>query len=113
MNFKKLGIVIEREYLNKVKKKSFLLITFLTPVLFAGIAILPSLIMMGTKEAAKQVGVVDHSGIVMPYLESGEVLEYKDLGADADVESIKADLSKADIDILLTISPNWIRKPRA
>ena len=55
MNFKKLGIVIEREYLNKVKKKSFLLITFLTPVLFAGIAILPSLIMMGTKEAAKQV----------------------------------------------------------
>ena len=105
MNFRKLGIVIEREYLNKVKKKSFLLITFLTPVLFAGIAILPSLIMMGTKEAAKQVGVVDHSGIVMPYLESGEVLEYKDLGASADVESIKADLKKADIDILLTISP--------
>ena len=105
MNFRKLGIVIEREYLNKVKKKSFLLITFLTPVLFAGIAILPSLIMMGTKEAAKQVGVVDHSGIVMPYLESGEVLEYKDLGAGADVESIKADLKKADIDILLTISP--------
>ncbi len=105
MNFRKLGIVIEREYLNKVKKKSFLLITFLTPVLFAGIAILPSLIMMGTKEAAKQVGVVDHSGIVMPYLESGEVLEYKDLGVGADVESIKADLKKADIDILLTISP--------
>ncbi len=104
MNFRKLGIVIEREYLNKVKKKSFLLITFITPVLFAAIAILPSLIMMGAKEAAKQVGVVDHSGIVMPYLESGEVLEYRDLGVDADVEAIKADLSKADIDILLTIS---------
>ena len=104
MNFKKLGIVIEREYLNKVKKKSFLLITFITPVLFAAIAILPSLIMMGAKEAAKQVGVVDHSGIVLPFLENGEVLEYKDLGVDADVEAIKADLSKADIDILLTIS---------
>ena len=105
MNFRKLGIVIEREYLNKVKKKSFLLITFLTPVLFAGIAILPSLIMLGAKEEAKQVGVVDRSGIVMPYLESGEVLEYKDLGADADVEAIKADLNAADIDILLSISP--------
>ena len=104
MNFRKLGIVIEREYLNKVKKKSFLLITFITPVLFAAIAILPSLIMMGAKEAAKQVGVVDHSGIVLPFLENGEVLEYKDLGVDADVEAIKADLSKADIDILLTIS---------
>ena len=105
MNFKKLGIVIQREYLNKVKKKSFLLITFLTPVLFAAIAILPSLIMMGTKEAAKEVGVVDRSGIVMPFLENGEVLVYKDLGADADVDAIKGDLRGAGIDILLTISP--------
>ena len=105
MNLRKLGIVIEREYLNKVKKKSFLLITFLTPLLFAGIAILPSLIMYGTQEEAKQVGVVDNSGIVMPYLQSGEVLAYKDLGADADVEAIKADLGAAGIDILLTISP--------
>ena len=105
MNLRKLGIVIEREYLNKVKKKSFLLITFLTPLLFAGIAILPSLIMYGTKEEAKKVGVVDNSGIVMPYLQSGEVLAYKDLGIDADVEAIKADLGAAGIDILLTISP--------
>ena len=27
MNLKKLGIIIQREYLNKVKKKSFLLTT--------------------------------------------------------------------------------------
>ncbi len=105
MNLRKLGIVIQREYLNKVKKKSFLLITFLTPLLFAGIAILPSLIMYGTKEEAKQVGVVDRSGIVLPYLESGDVLAYKDLGADADVDALKADLSLSGIDILLTISP--------
>ena len=104
MNFKKLGIVIQREYLNKVKKKSFLLITFLTPLLFAAIAILPSLIMYGAKEEAKQVGVVDRSGIVLPFLESGEVLQYKDLGADADIDAIKADLNAADIDILLSIS---------
>ena len=36
MDFKKLGIVIQREYLNKVKKKSFLLTTFGVPILFAG-----------------------------------------------------------------------------
>lgn len=104
MNFKKLWIVIQREYLNKVKKKSFLLITFLAPVLFAALCILPSFIMMGTKEAAKQVGVVDRSGIVLPYLEDGQVLQYKDLGPDADVDAIKADMSKAGVDILLTVS---------
>ncbi len=104
MNFKKLWIVIQREYLNKVKKKSFLLITFLAPVLFAALCILPSFIMMGTMEAAKQVGVVDRSGIVLPYLEDGQVLQYKDLGPDADVDAIKADMSKAGVDILLTVS---------
>ena len=104
MNFKKLWIVIQREYLNKVKKKSFLLITFLAPVLFAALCILPSFIMMGTKEAAKQVGVVDRSGIVLPYLEDGQVLQYKDLGPDADIDAIKADMSKAGVDILLTVS---------
>ena len=76
MNISKLGIIIQREYLNKVKKKSFLLITFLAPILFAALCIIPSLIMMGAKEEAKKVGVIDRSGIVTPFLESGETIEY-------------------------------------
>ena len=104
MNFKKLGIIIQREYLNKVKKKSFLLITFLAPVLFAAIAILPSIIMMGTKEEAKKVGVVDRSGIVLPYLEDDDVTHYIDLGAAADIDGLKADLKGAGVDVLLSIS---------
>ena len=104
MNFKKLGIIIQREYLNKVKKKSFLLITFLAPVLFAGIAILPSLIMLGAKEEAKQVGVIDRSGIVLPYLTDNDVTIFKDLGADANPDAIKADFGAAGVDVLLSIS---------
>ena len=104
MNFKKLGIIIQREYLNKVKKKSFLLVTFLAPVLFAAIAILPSLIMLGAKEEAKQVGVIDRSGIVMPFLTDNEVTHFQDLGPDASPEAIKADFSASGVDILLTIS---------
>ena len=104
MNFKKLGIIIQREYLNKVKKKSFLLITFLAPVLFAGIAILPSVIMMGAKEEAKQVGVIDRSGIVLPYLTDNDVTIFKDLGADADPDAIKSDFGSAGVDVLLSIS---------
>ncbi len=104
MNFKKLGIIIQREYLNKVKKKSFLLITFLAPILFAGICILPTVIMMGTKEEAKKVGVIDRSGIVLPYLEDNEVTHYVDLGPDAVADSLKANLKAAGIDVLLSIS---------
>lgn len=104
MNIKKMWIVIQREYLNKVRKKSFLLITFLAPVFFAAIAILPSLIMMGAKEEAKTVGVVDRSGIVTPYLTDNDITVFKDLGTELDVESAKSDLSALDVDVLLSIS---------
>ena len=104
MNIKKLGIIIEREYLNKVKKKSFLIITFLAPVFFAAICILPSVIMMNAKEEAKQVGVIDRSGIVLPYLTNNEVTIFQDLGPEASPEAIKADFAAAGVDVLLSIS---------
>ena len=104
MNFSKLGIIIGREYRNKVQKKSFIIITFLAPILFAAIAILPSVIMMGTKEEAKKVGVVDASGIVLPYLTDNDVTQYVDL-AGASADSVKAHLKDYGVDILLTISP--------
>ena len=45
MNFRNIGIVISREFMTRVRKKSFLIITFLGPILFAAIAVIPSLIM--------------------------------------------------------------------
>ena len=103
MNLQKLGIIISREYLNKVKKKSFLLITFLAPLLFAGMAVLPTVIMMGTKEEAKKVGVLDASGIVAPYLENDETVQYVFL-QDVTADEVKADMPAYGVDVLLTIS---------
>lgn len=103
MNLQKLGIIISREYLNKVKKKSFLLITFLAPLLFAGMAVLPTVIMMGTKEEAKKVGVLDASGIVAPYLENNETVQYVFL-QDVTADEVKADMPAYGVDVLLTIS---------
>jgi len=103
MNINTLGIIIQREYLNKVKKKSFLIITFLAPILFAALCILPSVIMMGAKEETKKVGVIDRSGIVAPFLESGETIEYVFL-EDVLPEDVKSDLSGHGIDVLLSIS---------
>ena len=73
-------------------------------MLFAAIAILPTVIMMGTKEEAKKVGVIDRSGIVLPYLTDNEVTVFLDLGAEALPEDVKADFKAAGVDVLLTIS---------
>ena len=59
MNTRTIGIIIGREYMTRVKKKSFLLITFLSPILFAALCIIPSLIMLGAKEDGKKVAVVE------------------------------------------------------
>ena len=105
MNLHTTGIIISREYLNKVKKKSFLVTTFLVPVLFAALCILPSLIMLGTKESSKNIAVIDRSGIVAPTLESGETATYVVLdAATEDPESIKLKLSELGYDALLLIS---------
>ncbi|MGI6313820.1 MAG: hypothetical protein ACOXZI_05785 [Candidatus Cryptobacteroides sp.] len=78
MNFRTIGLVIGREYNTRVKKKSFIILTFVVPILFAALCFLPTIIMMNTKEKAKEVAVIDQSGIVLPFLENGEAANYYD-----------------------------------
>jgi len=52
-------IIIEREYLNRVRRKSFLLMTLLTPIFLFAAAIIPSLLMdeaVGEKESVLLFG---------------------------------------------------------
>ena len=76
MNLHIVNIIIKREYLTRVKKKSFIITTFLVPILFAAICVLPSLIMVLAKEESKKVAVVDESGIVLPFLVDCETLQF-------------------------------------
>lgn len=103
MKFRNIGIVIGREYTTRVKKKSFLLITFLAPVLFAAMCILPSLIMLGAKEESKKVAVIDGSGIVVPWLEDNETVRYFVLEG-SNVDSVKAGLAESGYDAVLSVS---------
>jgi ABC-2 type transport system permease protein len=58
----KIWIVIQREYLTRVRKKTFILSTFLTPLLFAGILV--AVILITIKGSDKEViGVIDNSGL--------------------------------------------------
>ena len=50
MNFRIIKTVIAREYLTRVKKKSFIVTTILVPLIFAATMIIVGLIMAGAKE---------------------------------------------------------------
>lgn len=104
MNFRNIGVIISREYATRVRKKSFLAITFIVPVLFALLCTLPTLIILMSKEKDKTVEVVDRSGIVMPYLTDNDALSFIDCSA-SDLDSLKKGISSDGADAILYISP--------
>ena len=103
MKLRNISIIISREYLTKVKKKSFLLTTFLVPVFFAAMCVLPSVIMFMAKDKGKEIAVVDQSGIVMPYLTDGESITYTDYTPEA-IDDKKAFVEEKGVDALVMIS---------
>ena len=103
MNLRIIGIIIRREYLNKVKKKSFLVTTFIVPVLVAGGMIALMAVMMTTKEKMKKIAVADRSGIVMPVLEDTETIDFVDVGSSS-LDSVKSNMASLGYDAVLGIS---------
>ena len=103
MNLKTIGIVISREYLNKVKKKSFIWTTLLVPILVAGLTIGVMYAVMTTKDKTKTIAVVDRSGIVMPYLQDTETILYREVTV-IPLDSVKTSLAALGYDGVLSVS---------
>ncbi len=104
MNFRTVNVIISREYLTRVKKKSFLLTTFLGPIFFAALCILPSVIMFMAEDKGKKIGVMDESGIVMPYMTDTEQFVYEDYSGQP-LDSLKNNYASLGLDALVLISP--------
>ena len=104
MNLSKIGLIIGREYSVRVKKKSFILTTILTPVLMAALILIPSLIMLYQGEKQQKMMFVDRSGLVKPYFESDKSVEYQFADANADIAQLKADFDNLGIDVLVFVS---------
>lgn len=70
----KIGIIIRREYLTRVKKKSFLVMTFLGPILIASLWIIPFFLAMNSETQSK-VLVVDETLVETNGVKSSLYLE--------------------------------------
>ena len=103
MNLRTIGVIINREYSTRVKKKTFLLTTFLVPVLLALCGVAMGVMMVNVKEKTKTVGVVDESGIVMSYLKNSEQISFQDMSSEP-LDTVKARLADLGLDGVLSIS---------
>ncbi len=77
-------IIIQREFNERVRKKSFIITTVLMPVLVIALMVAPALIMQYAGGDAKRIAVIDESGLVAPQLQNDEelIFEPTDLTVD-------------------------------
>ncbi len=104
----KIFLIIQREYLTRVKKKSFIIMTFLGPLLFAGS--FAAIIWVSMKGGdTKKIEVLDESGLfVNKFTEQGNlVFEY----ITTDIEQAKKELPEGDTYGILYIPKINLEKP--
>ena len=78
------SIIIQREFNERVRKKSFIISTVLMPVLMLLLMAAPALIMQFSRGEEKLVAVIDESGLVAPQLEAGEELRFETVALSVD-----------------------------
>lgn len=72
------SVIIRREYMERVSKKSFIVTTIIVPILMLAMALLPTAIMLFATGETKTIAVVDDSGLIMPSLQSTDDVKFVD-----------------------------------
>ncbi len=84
MNPSNVSIIIQREFNERVRKKSFIVITLAMPLLMIALMVAPALIMEYSRGEQKRIAVIDRSGVVAPRLESDDELLFEPTDLDLD-----------------------------
>ena len=85
----KIGIIISREFNERVRKKSFIITTLLMPLLMIGMMAAPTLMMLFAKGDQKSIVVIDQSGIIAPSLEGDDEITFTPM--DITLDEARAD----------------------
>ncbi len=72
-----LQLIIKREYLNKVKNKTFIIMTFLSPLIMVGIGTLVGYLSQLNNDKVRTISVLDESGLFSDEFESDDNLIYE------------------------------------
>ena len=101
-----LGIIISREYLERVKRESFIITTILMPLLMLAMMVAPALIMALSGPEEQTIAVIDDSGVVAPRLQNEGDIKF------VPVNTALADLKADDnYQAILVIGKDVISEP--
>jgi ABC-2 type transport system permease protein len=107
---KKIWLIIQREYLTRVRKKSFVIMTFLGPLLMASVWIVP-LLLASRSEGVKTIEVLDETGLF--YEEFKETADTKFIYITDDLQTAKENLATSENFAILYIPKSSYSTPLA
>lgn len=105
----KIGLIIRREYLHRVRKKSFILLTLLTPLLMAAMLFVP-LWLASFKGDTINIAIIDQTGKYAPLFKDTDHYKFHD--ANQSLEEYRADENK-ELFAVLNISDDLLKNPQA
>ena len=109
----KISVIIKREYITRVRKKSFIIMTVLAPLLMAAVIILPTFLMMNQKGDNKKIAVIeDNSDLFRGIIKNTKDAEFVYL-ENVKVDDLKKSFEQSGYYGILYISPDLIHIPNA
>jgi len=109
----KISVIIKREYVTRVRKKSFIIMTVLAPLLMASMFVLLPILMMNQKGDFKKIAVIeDNSNLFKGVIKSTKDAEFVYLD-NTKVEDLKKTFEKDGYYGILYISPELVHTPNA
>lgn len=90
-------LIIQREYLTRVKKKSFIIMSVLGPVLIAAMIILPAILSQWSEGTMNRVAVLDETGLFLGKFKNQKNIEFYPVHQALDSEKETALYKKGDL----------------
>ena len=106
----KIGLIIKREYLTRVRKRSFIIMTFLGPILLAALYIVPILLALNSGEDRRTIAVVDGSHWFEDRFTNNKEQMFIIVEGQP-IDSVKEMVNKGAFDMALYIPPTQLNVP--
>ncbi|OJV36011.1 MAG: ABC transporter permease [Bacteroidales bacterium 36-12] len=107
----KIALIIKREYTTRVMKPSFIILTFLTPLLMVGMITLPLLLAKIQNDTVQKIVVIDRTGLYSSVFTDNENYTFE--FANQEVEAYKSQSGSGDYTAILYISDDLSVNPSA
>lgn len=101
-----LGIIISREYLERVKRKSFIISTILVPIFMIALMVAPAAFMLLSAPEKTEVLVSDATAQVLPRLHGNDEVTF--MATDENLDSLRADESNQ---VVVVIGQDAVSRP--